>query len=1111
MAEEPKKPFGSFLSRKKTPPEEPPADIGEIYEVARLLEETFNQSAHPQDMLSQEHFRQGVSLFGNAGFSPSDLLDYALGDNALMAYMALEALSRREAEPQLGEGLLKCFAMYLPWGQFFVMRALQTHVTAGEALIGNLLFLICKRESNFQFQALQFMQDLMADRLEGGEAVTFASRLDELDDETATALTGILNTAKDERLKPLNQELLHWSATHIDRNFLRSTGRLWDKSHDHDPEKIIEHPALAAHVEVIHHTLEQEPPRSTLIVGEHGVGKSAVARVLGRQLLEENWVIFEASAVDLVAGQIYIGQLEERLKQVIAQLGRRPGVLWYIPDFAALQWAGKSMHSQSSALDIILPAIEKGQIVVVGEISQAAFEQLAQVNPRCQTAVEICRVPALDDEPTLKLAIQWIEAHSSGSRHRILEENVLLEAWQLAQQYLQERAAPGNLLEFLDSTRQRLCASGVDKDVRITIDDLIVTLAKLTSLPASILDDRQQLDRSGLSAFFHQRIQGQDEAIECLVERITMIKAGLTDPTRPQGVLLFAGPSGTGKTEIAKALSTYLFGSSSRLIRMDMSEFQSPESLDRLFGEGPGGEKLSLANLVRRQPFSIVLLDEFEKAHHRVWDIFLQVFDDGRLTDKHGHTADFRHTIIILTSNLGSGAPSGMSVGFSNDHQGFLASDVDRAIGKAFRKEFLNRLDRVVVFRPFTREVMREILTKELQDVQGRRGLRNRPWEIVWEDAALDFLLEKGFSPELGARPLKRAIERFFLSPLATTIVNRQVPEGDQFLYVHTDEGKLAVEFIDPDAPVDTESSETTDPNLDLVVPGTSLAAIALDPRGTLAEVEALQVHFSERETTLHSESWQEEKELCLSMMILPDFWDSPERFSVLGEVEYRDRITAGFEATGTLLERLVYRAGEQRRYFPPKLVGQVAQSLYLLGHACLSLDKKQPWEAFLQVEAIGQQTEVPEEQNRFAERLGRMYRGWAKKRKMRCEVLSETGVKGPDPLRLQLAVSGYGALALLESEQGLHVWEIPRVGSQKSFHRVQALVRVLPQPEDLGHTSQKDRRKAAAKLFLDTPSGTPAVVRYYRELPSPLVRDRVRDWRTGHLDRVLGGDFDLF
>ena len=192
------------------------------------------------------------------------------------------------------------------------------------------------------------------------------------------------------------------------------------------------------------------------------------------------------------------------------------------------------------------------------------------------------------------------------------------------------------------------------------------------------------------------RIFGQVEAVECLVERVAMIKAGVTDPSRPAGVFLFAGPTGTGKTEIAKTLAEWMFGSPERMIRLDMSELQTPESLDRLLGSLQARHADALVDRIRRQPFSVILLDEFEKAHPNVWDVFLQVFDDGRLTDRKGATADFRHAIIILTSNLGGAIPSGVSLGFGSERQGFDALSVLQVVEATFRKEFINRLDRVI-------------------------------------------------------------------------------------------------------------------------------------------------------------------------------------------------------------------------------------------------------------------------------------------------------------------------------------------------------------------------------------------------------------------------------
>src|SRR5205085_8518925 len=217
----------------------------------------------------------------------------------------------------------------------------------------------------------------------------------------------------------------------------------------------------------------------------------------------------------------------------------------------------------------------------------------------------------------------------------------------------------------------------------------------------------------------------------------------------------------------------------------------------------------ALVNLIRKQPFSVVLLDEFEKAHPAVWDLFLQVFDDGRLTDRRGNTADFRHCVVIMTSNLGATLPHGASIGFSQEQAQFAAASVERAVGRAFRREFVNRIDRVVVFRPLGRGVMRDLLRKELTDVLTRRGLRTRQWAVEWDESAIEFLLEKGFTADLGARPLKRAVERYLLSPLAMTIVNHQFPEGDQFLFVRSsaDGAALDVQFVDPDAPEEDSDS----------------------------------------------------------------------------------------------------------------------------------------------------------------------------------------------------------------------------------------------------------------------------------------------------------------
>ncbi len=1082
-------------------------NIDEIYSLAESLEEFYQKSAYPSDLLSQENFQKGVELFCSDNYSGSDVLGYYNGANLLIACMALEALARRTDDIELVEPITATLNEHAYWPRYYALRTLDKR--CDQPILNDVLLKLDETWGDPVPQRI--LREFVTERLKKETREPFGDRLNDMSESDVLALQNVLTSMNQEEAQSWVDEVREWSLTRVDVDFLKTIGRiLFDDSDPEVGKTFIEHEALVDTVNNLETTFTDKKPRSVVMVGEPGVGKTAIARILGRRLAEKGWTIFEAGAVDILAGQVYIGQLEDRIQQLVRKISGKRRILWIIPNFHEMMWAGSHRSSPTAVLDMIFPFLENGTITILGETRPTAYEKLVQHNSRIKTALDGLRIYPLVQDQTLSLTREWVREITE-SKRPIIKDDTLQEAFQLTQQYLGDKAAPGNLLSFLELTWKRLISGKETDGTQISLDDMLITLSRLTGLPHSILDDREGLDLSALRQFFQKQVMGQQEAIDVLVERIAMIKAGLTDPTRPAGVFLFAGPTGTGKTEMAKALAEYLFGSPQRMIRLDMSEFQNRDSLDRIIGESDQQSKnQALVNLIRKQPFSVILLDEFEKANPYVWDLFLQVFDDGRLTDRRGNTADFRHSIIIMTSNLGGLIPRGAGIGFNSGEGGFESGSVTKAIEKEFRKEFINRIDRVVVFHPLSRTVMRNILKKDLSDVLQRRGLRNRTWAVEWHESAIEFLLDKGFTADLGARPLKRAIERYLLSPLALTIVNHQFPEGDQFLFVRSNGKQIEVEFIDPDGgdpdtngvPAESEiidEQATEDLRVEMLI---------IDPQANAESVHFLQEKYSELTEYVKSDDWQVQKDGALAHTANPDFWHSPDRFRILGIAEYMDRIEAGFSTATRLLERLVGPQGDRKNY-SVKLVSQLAHQLYLLDAACRGLVENEPHDAFIRIEARHDSAADSRESDDFAARIGSMYQGWARKRRMRHKVLFESNGSAHAPYKLVMAVSGYAAFAILKHEIGLHVFEVPK--QAKSFKRIKAMVEVVPQPEEPAGNEQGALYKQCQAVFDELEKDDKmTIVRRYREEPSPLVRDSVRNWRTGRFERVIEGDFDL-
>src|SRR5262245_1119616 len=845
-------------------------DHARLYQLAKDLEGLFEVLSHPSELSKSELYAGAVRVLEQPSFSTAELCTFALGDNHVLNCVALDAMRRRRDEA-FAEPLIDGMAALSNWGRWILCELLEERHQAPvpQRVMKGI-------DPSLQSPSPRAVQQCsLARMLARGERIAAAWLLDGARTNSASSgfepehfgkpdfVIELLEGLPDPVAKEQARSLRVGRRSQKDLATLRSFARVQEDA----GTAILSHESLRRSAEAGEAALARG--KSLLVAGRVGTGRSTLVREIAGRLRARGFLVIEASAADLMAGQSMIGQLEGRLKTVLEAADRSP-LVWIVPGFAELIWAGRHMQSPVGALDMLMPHLEARRLRVLGVIEPEGLDRLLRAQPRLRQVLEVVRLEPLGPAETLELARRWAAPSGAGA-NALASEAVLREASDLAQHFLGSTAAPGNLFTLLKSAQEARTGSAGP----LELADLLRALARLTGLPLALLDERATLDLGALRRLFSRRVLGQVEAVDCLVERVAMLKAGLVDPGRPAGVFLFTGPTGTGKTEIARTLAEFLFGSPERLVRVDMSELTGPHAKMRLLGgvaEIDGAQ--ALVNRLREQPFAVVLLDEFEKADADIWDVFLQVFDAGRLTDAQGRTADCRHAIFILTTNAGAERLTGKRIGFGGAAPVTAAAGSETAqaeLARVFRPEFLNRLDRIVVFRPLSRAVMREVLQKELERVLALRGLRTRQWVIEWDESALDFLLEKGFSPALGARPLRRAVERWFLSPLATTIVNREAPSGDQFLFVRSDGRRIEVVFVDPDAP-------ETVPEPGVVVSpvppaGLELGTLALDGHGGAGEVAYLQQALQRLASEVRGERWRAARAAGLAQLEQRDFW----------------------------------------------------------------------------------------------------------------------------------------------------------------------------------------------------------------------------------------------
>ena len=603
--------------------------------------------------------------------------------------------------------------------------------------------------------------------------------------------------------------------------------------------------------------LSRRTKNNPVLIGEPGVGKTAIAEGLAQRIVTgnvseilRNKRIISLSIGSMLAGAKYRGEFEERLKKAIDEVQQHDDMIIFIDEIHTLVGAGATEGAMDAA-NILKPALARGEFQVIGATTLDEYKKHIEKDAALERRFQPVQVGEPNEEDALEILKGLRDRYEAFHKAKITDE-ALTAAVSLSSRYITDRFLPDKAIDVVDEAaskvrmkvfsaapdvkaledrlntvkkekeaavtsqdfekaaklrdeeqsllkeigdKKSIAKEKSDQKLIVTEEDIAAVVAQWTGIPVVKIAEEESATLLHLEEELHKRVVGQDEAVTTVAKAVRRARAGLKDPKRPIGSFLFLGPTGVGKTELARALASSLFGDESAMIRLDMSEYMEKHTVSRLVGAPPGyvgyEEGGQLTDAVRRKPYSVILLDEVEKAHADFFNILLQVLDDGRLTDSQGRTVDFRNTVIIMTSNLGAKA-----LHKNSPELGFLAAkksdfNVDEnkeiefkeakksvmdAVKRHFRPEFLNRIDEMIVFHPLTEEDLKEIVTILMSDVTKRLGERDLQLEITPE--AMKLLVKEGSDFTMGARPLKRAIQRLIEDPVSDLILKGDAKEG---------------------------------------------------------------------------------------------------------------------------------------------------------------------------------------------------------------------------------------------------------------------------------------------------------------------------------------------
>ncbi|GHE74550.1 MULTISPECIES: ATP-dependent Clp protease ATP-binding subunit [Roseivirga] len=621
-------------------------------------------------------------------------------------------------------------------------------------------------------------------------------------------------------------------------------------------------------IERVGQILSRRKKNNPILIGEPGVGKSAIAEGLALRIIQKkvSRVLFNKRVVtldlaSLVAGTKYRGQFEERMKAVMNELEKSPEVILFIDELHTIVGAGGASGSLDAS-NMFKPALARGEIQCIGATTLDEYRQYIEKDGALARRFQQVMVDPTTPEETIQI-LENIKERYEDHHHVNYTEEAIKACVTLSDRYISDRFLPDKAIDVLDEAGARVHINNIhvpdeivkleesieeikkeknrvvksqkyeeaaqlrDKEKKlidqldkakakweeeskskryvVDEDNVAEVIAMMTGIPTKRVAQKEQAKLVGMASQLSGKVIGQEDAIKKLTKAIQRTRVGLKDPSKPIGTFVFLGPTGVGKTELAKVLATYLFDKEDSLVRIDMSEYMEKFSVSRLVGAPPGyvgyEEGGQLTEKVRRKPYSVVLLDEIEKAHPDVFNILLQVLDDGILTDGLGRRVDFRNTIIIMTSNIGVRdlKDFGTGIGFStqvkrDNEEAIIKDTIQKALKKTFSPEFLNRLDDVIIFNSLSREHIHEIIDISLKKLLSR--IEAMGYQITLTEKAKDFLADKGFDPQYGARPLNRAIQKYLEDQIAEEILKGDINEGDTLMADHKEgEAELTIKI----------------------------------------------------------------------------------------------------------------------------------------------------------------------------------------------------------------------------------------------------------------------------------------------------------------------------